>query len=116
MMVPSLARKEMEWGPVGQAAMILLVSSGKARCLAGDVKLPGAKARPPAEVVAQRNPSLVNAAREAGEQGMWVMSIPHEGRRRVSSQRWPSESVAAAWFWRERPGVVRLVMGWGRKA
>jgi hypothetical protein len=65
--------------------------------------------------MAQREPSLVKAAREAEGQGMWVRSIPHEWRRGVSIQRWPAESVAAAWFWRERPGVVRLVMGWGRK-
>ena len=35
-MEPLLERKEMEWGPVGQAAVICGVFWGKARCLAGE--------------------------------------------------------------------------------
>ena len=58
--------------------------------------MPGANARPPSEVMAQSDPSLVKAAREAEWQGMWVRSMPHEWSRGVSSQRWPAESVAAA--------------------
>jgi hypothetical protein len=35
-MMPLLERKEMEWGPEGQAAVMCGVSLGKARCLAGE--------------------------------------------------------------------------------